>query len=514
MKIHSALLVRRVLILVLVCLGVSSTLFSPKRSLAVPPRAVHRNVRLIGQYGTCGTVYAVAYQSGRTFLGCHTLLDIADVGNPMYPIRLSSESLTTAGSGKVFEVALAGNYAYLGYEYYSQFLSVDISNVNDPVLRGSCCGQQSNFEALAVSGSYVYAAQGSYGLRVVNVSNPDSPTGGVNRDTPGYAYGVAVAGGRVYLADGASGLHVYEISSPASPNETDAYDTVDARDVAVAGNYAYVADGSSGLRIINVADPYNLSEVGFRDTPGTALRVAVSGGYAYVADGGSGLRVIDVSNPESPVEAAFYDTSGNARDLFVSGNYIYLADENMGMAVLEVYEPTPTPTRTPTRTVSLTATPTSTSTPTFTPTSTRPSPTFTVTTVAASRVIHLPLALRNYTAYFDGPWEAEPNDDYRHANGPLHFGQDYYGYPDDAKDYFSFYVADPTTLAITLDSYTAHGAQVLLYYQTPVAGGEVARDYEPPFRIEYDAPAGWYYLYIYAAGNYNYNAYTLRVQAP
>lgn len=508
MKTHSALLVRTILILSLTCLAISSALLAPKRSLAVSPRAAQRSVRLVGQYITCGAAYSVAYQAGRAFLGCDSLLDVVDVGNPAFPIRISSENLTPSGSGMVFEVALAGNYAYLGYEYYAQFLSVDISNVNDPVRGGGCCSQQSKFESLAVSGNYVYAAQGSYGLRVVNISNPGSPVGGVNRDTSAHAYGVAVAGGHVYLADSTNGLRIYGISSPAAPNEIYVYDTVDARDVVVAGNYAYVADGGSGLRIINIADPANPYEVGFRDTPGTALRIAVSGNYVYIADGGSGLRVIDVSNPENPVEVAFYDTPGNARDLSVSGNYIYLADENSGMLVLEVYEPTPTPTRTSTRTATPTRTLTPTSVRTSTPTSTQLSPTFTSTSDPTSRVIYLPLALRNYITYYEGPWETEPNNDYQHANGPLRFEQEYHARSDDAKDYFSFYLPKPGKLTVDLNSFTAHGIQLLLYYQAPVADGEVTRVYDV-YHLEYTGQAGLYYLYVYAAGNYSQNSYTL-----
>jgi len=83
--------------------------------------------------------------------------------------------------------------------------------------------------------------------------------------------------------------------------------------VAVAGGYAYVADAApGGLRVINVSTPASPFEVGYVDTPVTALGVAVSGSYAYVADGGGGLRVIDVSTPASPFEVGYVDTPGIA----------------------------------------------------------------------------------------------------------------------------------------------------------------------------------------------------------
>ncbi|MDO9027212.1 MAG: hypothetical protein Q7U87_04955, partial [bacterium] len=66
-------------------------------------------------------------------------------------------------------------------------------------------------------------------------------------DTPGFAWAVAVSGNYAYVADGDSGLRIINISNPASPTETSCYDTPGcAYAVAVSGNYAYVADGDSG----------------------------------------------------------------------------------------------------------------------------------------------------------------------------------------------------------------------------------------------------------------------------
>ncbi len=43
-------------------------------------------------------------------------------------------------------------------------------------------------------------------------------------------------------------------------------------------------------------------------------------------------------------------------------------------------------------------------------------------------------------AYFEGPWESEPNNSYQQANGPLRSHRTYYGYPNDEKDYFSIHL--------------------------------------------------------------------------
>jgi len=127
--------------------------------------------------------------------------------------------------------------------------------------------------------------------------------------------------------------------------------------------------------------------------------------------------------------------------------------------------------------------------------------------------IYLPLVLRDYVAYFEGPWEVEPNNTYLQANGSLRSGQDYYGYSNDQKDYFSIYLRTGGQIVIDLSNHTGQGVQLQLFYQT--AGNLVAGDLDAPYHIEYTGPAGLYYIYIYTAGNYNSStAFALRATYP
>jgi hypothetical protein len=131
-------------------------------------------------------------------------------------------------------------------------------------------------------------------------------------------------------------------------------------------------------------------------------------------------------------------------------------------------------------------------------------------TLVGSFHVYLPLTLRDYVSLFKGPWEQEDNDNYLQANGPLRSGQDYYGYPDDQKDYFSIYLPASGTLAASVDGHTGQGVQLFLFYQSPA--NEVGWDYEAPYDISYTGPAGWYYVYIYTESGFNATtSYTLRV---
>lgn len=126
--------------------------------------------------------------------------------------------------------------------------------------------------------------------------------------------------------------------------------------------------------------------------------------------------------------------------------------------------------------------------------------------------IRIPLVAGNYTTYFEGPWESEPNNSRDEANGPIRSGQPYYGYPNDQKDYFSFYVRNPGTISMTLANHTGQGVQLQLHYGDTF----LTYVYAPPFHIEYavDQP-GWYYVYIFTESGWNGTTpYTLTVTYP
>ena len=71
----------------------------------------------------------------------------------------------------------------------------------------------------------------------------------------------------------------------------------------------------------------------------------------------------------------------------------------------------------------------------------------------------------------------------------------------------------PGLITIDLANHTGQVVQLLLYHELPDV--LVARDYTPPYHIEYTGAAGLYYLCIYTESGYTYGApYTLRATFP
>jgi hypothetical protein len=193
----------------------------------------------------------------------------------------------------------------------------------------------------AVSGNYAYVVAKYDGLHVLNVSNPANPReAGASHTTLMSPPGLAVSGAFAYVADGERGLGIINISDPAHPSKIGGWDTPGvAQGVAVDGPYVYVADGEAGLRVINalyVVNPFEISAV---DMPGQALGVALAGNYAYVADGSAGLRIVKVQDKLNPSEVGSYDTPGTAQEVAVADTRAYVADGMGGLRIINVANP-------------------------------------------------------------------------------------------------------------------------------------------------------------------------------
>lgn len=134
-----------------------------------------------------------------------------------------------------------------------------------------------------------------------------------------------------------TGLRIIDIVNPAAPSQVGFFDTPrSAVDVDVVGSYAYITDGV-GLRIIDVSSPAAPTEVGFVDTTSFANSLVVIGHNAYIA--GESFLTVDVAYPTAPVEISTYKTPGSAQDLAVIGPYAYVADLNGGLRILNIQNP-------------------------------------------------------------------------------------------------------------------------------------------------------------------------------
>ena len=150
---------------------------------------------------------------------------------------------------------------------------------------------------------------------------------------------VTVQGNYIYAAAGSEGLLLIDVSNPDKPKLAGVAPTFHASDVEVKGDFAYVADGERGLKIIDIYNPISPVETGSRktsDAKRVALEVKGETVLAYIADGTFGLKVIDASNPKDPVRRDSV-SGGDIQDVSVytgsQSSFLYVCDATAGVNV-------------------------------------------------------------------------------------------------------------------------------------------------------------------------------------
>jgi len=171
---------------------------------------------------------------------------------------------------------------------------------------------------------------------------------------PGPTFGIAESDGYVYLADVSAGLRVMDMTTPSSPVEVmvvDLHGERSAVHVQALGQYAYAA-GPRGLSVFDLSTPSAPVEVGFVGTAAYPDQVEVVGHHVYVVDLVGdlepGVRILDVSTPSAPEDVGFWAMPGSpVGDLVVSEGFAYLVyvrgvwdfEAVWGLQIVDVRDP-------------------------------------------------------------------------------------------------------------------------------------------------------------------------------
>ncbi len=220
--------------------------------------------------------------------------------------------------------------------------SIDLSNPDNPISTDviACA---STAKGVALSGDHVFVAVGGAGMQVIDVSNPADllDRGSFDNDNDlAFINAVAVYEPAVYLAESNAGVAVFNINDPTQPVFVSHVNSGTwARDVHVSGNHLYVAD--EGLKIFDLSNPLNPTLVSETPVTGTALRITVSGGRAFVSCGASGLFIFDINDPANPIEIGAIDEWDSCQhaSATASGDTVFVAAGDEGLYVLDATDP-------------------------------------------------------------------------------------------------------------------------------------------------------------------------------
>jgi hypothetical protein len=123
--------------------------------------------------------------------------------------------------------------------------------------------------------------------------------------------------------------------------------------------------------------------------------------------------------------------------------------------------------------------------------------------------VYLPEIFNNNCNGFNGPGEIEPNNTQLTANGPLCFGQNYSGSPDDNRpgaEYDLFYIDLPagSGVKVTLTGFLADAQLILLEDASGAVAGRDHSQASGNYQVNYDGSmgAGRYLIMLFAPANH------------
>ncbi len=281
-----------------------------------------------------GSVQAVVVEGQRAYVGIGSRIRVLDIGGGGEPRRLGEsaqlpgliEGLAVA-DGRVLAAARAAGLRL-----------ADLRDPAAPRLLGG--GPKAKLaRAVQVAGGFGYLADGSNGVRVLDLADAAAPAEVAVLDVSGgEAWDLALSGGKAFVADRV-GLKVFDVSNPRAPTLIGGRETPGwARDVVVTATHAFAADGDRGLIVMDLKDLADISRVADLDTAGDAMALALDGSRLYIADG-SGLRIVDVADPETPALLGSLDLPGEVQDLALSGSRVWLAAGTAGLLMVDAADP-------------------------------------------------------------------------------------------------------------------------------------------------------------------------------
>ncbi len=110
------------------------------------------------------------------------------------------------------------------------------------------------YEKMCIDGDYLYVAAHSNGIRIYQISNPESPVmAGLLQTGFIDAWAIAVDGDTAYVADGPAGLKIVDVSNKSTPVIVDGEDLDTAEgtyeDVLARDGRVYAAAGGAGVAV-------------------------------------------------------------------------------------------------------------------------------------------------------------------------------------------------------------------------------------------------------------------------
>jgi hypothetical protein len=231
-----------------------------------------------------GYLYVVDKYEGLILVNAATLLDGDSLNNylrrALDPAKFPNGAFNPAGAlNGANNIAIAGTFAYVTTEQGLVIIDID-DPLNPKIARRISAPELRNPRAIAIQFRYGFVVDDD-GLKVLDVTVPANAQvvkGALVQLA--HAHDVYVARTYAYVANGSDGIAIVDIEQPDRTRLDELYNADgklnDVHQVKVAMTnaslFAYVADGKNGLRIVQLTSPDTMPEyAGFSPRPKPVL---------------------------------------------------------------------------------------------------------------------------------------------------------------------------------------------------------------------------------------------------
>ena len=267
------------------------------------------------------------------------VLDISDPDN----IRRIGQLAEVGG----YDIHLDGPLAFVsGYQSSGfEFTIVSIADSTRPMRVGRCATPGDND---GVWGSFTldraYVADRFRGLTVINTSDLNNPVIDTSMYSAGNAVDLHINGNLMYVASTGSGLHIVDITDPEVPTGLSVLDScrryTGTRAVVANDSFAFIEFTPSWLelRSVDVSDPTRPMTAGGVLPFNPVRALALCGNLLYAAQANR-FEIFNVARPREPVLVGSCQTQdGTYFGLAVQDSFAYLTSGRL--QIINIADPT------------------------------------------------------------------------------------------------------------------------------------------------------------------------------
>ncbi len=244
---------------------------------------------VVGSYDTPSTASKVAIQSNLAFIAdLYSGLQVVNIANPASPTHVA----TWCENNAISDVKVVGNRIYAaggGFHIFNIPTDTVLTRVGYYTPSGGV------YNSVTINGTVAYLTADGAGIIILDLS-ASMPTLIGTFDTPGYAKAAVLDPvlHRLYVADSYT-VRILDVTNPTTPTELGSIDTPgEAIDVEYSGTHVYVAESDDGMEVYDVASTANPVLVGYFRNSGSTNGLSAPSNGIILAATGVNLQVLNI----------------------------------------------------------------------------------------------------------------------------------------------------------------------------------------------------------------------------